>query len=303
MDIPVDLGLEKNVWIKGSEVVPGDPAVLHHIITTVVPPEGAPDFQQILMDLLASLPPEKAQSIRASIFAAVASGQQPNIGEIFKEIPEVDIGLFLGGGNDPDLGSVAGYAPGNSVSLNPPGVGGLLKAGTTLNLQMHYTTSGKETTDATEIGIYFYEEGEVPEQRMSGGVGNAFSISIPAQAKDHEMELVTTVPEDAELYSLMPHMHFRGKRMKFTAQYPDGSEELLLSVPAYSFNWQLAHELEEPLRIPAGTKIVATGAFDNSSQNAFNPDPNTEINWGEQSWEEMFMGFYSWKNIDQGGSD
>ena len=285
MDIPIDLGLDKDVWIKGSEVVPGDPAVLHHIITTVVPPEGAPDFQQILMELLASLP-----------------GPQPDIGAIFKEIPEFDIGTFLGS-SDPDLGSVAGYAPGNNIPLNPPGVGGLLKAGTTLNLQMHYTTSGKETTDSTEIGIYFYDEGEVPNERMSGGVGNAFSIAIPAQAKDHEMELVTLVPEDAELYSLMPHMHFRGKRMKFTAQYPDGSEELLLSVPAYSFNWQLAHELEEPLSIPAGTKIVATGAFDNSSQNTFNPDANTEINWGEQSWEEMFMGFYTWKNVDQGGSD
>ena len=303
MDIPVDLGLEKDVWIKGSEVVPGDPAVLHHIITTVVPPEGAPDFQQILMDLLASLPAEKAQSIRNKLFAAVASGQQPNIGEIFKEIPEVDISVFLGGGSDPDLGSVAGYAPGNNISLNPPGVGGLLKAGTTLNLQMHYTTSGKETTDATEIGIYFYEEGEVPAERMSGGVGNAFSIAIPPQAKDHEMELVTLVPEEAEIYSLMPHMHFRGKRMSFKAVYPDGSEEVLLSVPAYSFNWQLAHELEEPLRVPAGTKIIATGAFDNSSQNPYNPDPTEEINWGEQSWEEMFMGFYSWKNVDQGGSD
>lgn len=303
MDIPVDLGLEKDVWIKGSEVVPGDPAVLHHIITTVIPPEGAPDMQQILMDLLASLPPEKAQDIRNKLFSAVASGQQPDIGEIFKEIPEIDIGVFLGGGNDPDLGSVAGYAPGNSVSLNPPGVGGLLKAGTTLNLQMHYTTSGKETTDATEIGIYFYDEGEVPKERMSGGVGNAFSIAIPAQAKDHEMELVTLVPEEAEIYSLMPHMHFRGKRMSFKAIYPDGSEEMLLSVPAYSFNWQLAHELEEPLRVPAGTKIVATGAFDNSSQNPYNPDPTEEINWGEQSWEEMFMGFYSWKNVDQSGSD
>lgn len=303
MDIPVDLGLEEDVWIKGSEVVPGDPAVLHHIITTVIPPEGAPDFQQILMDLLASLPAEKAQSIRNDLFAAVAAGKQPDIGEIFKEIPEVDIGVFLGGGSDPDLGSVAGYAPGNSVALNPPGVGGLLKAGTTLNLQMHYTTSGKETTDATEIGIYFYDEGEIPKERMSGGVGNAFSISIPPQAKDHEMELVTLVPEEAEIYSLMPHMHFRGKRMSFKAIYPDGSEEMLLSVPAYSFNWQLAHELEEPLRVPAGTKIVATGAFDNSSQNPFNPDPNSEINWGEQSWEEMFMGFYSWKNVDQSGSD
>lgn len=302
MNIPIDLGLEQDVWIKGSEVVPGNPAVLHHIITTIIPPEGAPDFQQILIDLLASLPEEKAQAIRNQLFAAMASGEQPNIGEIFKEIPEVDIGVFLGS-NDPDLGSVAGYAPGNSISLNPPGVGGLLKAGTTLNLQMHYTTSGKEASDSTEIGIYFYDEGEVPNERMSGGVGNAFSISIPAQAKDHEMELVTTVHQDAELYSLMPHMHFRGKRMKFTAIYPDGSEELLLSVPAYSFNWQLAHELEEPLKVPAGTKIIAVGAFDNSSQNNFNPDPNSEINWGEQSWEEMFMGFYSWKNIDQGGSD
>jgi hypothetical protein len=168
---------------------------------------------------------------------------------------------------------------------------------------MHYTTSGKETTDATEIGIYFYDAGVVPKERMSGGVGNAFTIAIPAQAKDHEMQLVTLVREEAEIYSLMPHMHFRGKRMKFTALYPDGSEELLLSVPAYSFNWQLSHELEEPLRVPAGTRIIAVGAFDNSSQNAFNPDPNSEVNWGEQSWEEMFMGFYSWKNVDQSGSD
>ena len=212
------------------------------------------------------------------------------------------MGVFLGGGNG-DSASIAGYAPGNNINLNPEGVGGLLKAGSTLSLQMHYTTSGKETTDATEIGIYFYDKGVVPEERMSGGVGNAFIIAIPAQAKDHEMELVTLVREDAEIYSLMPHMHFRGKRMKFTAVYPDGSEELLLSVPAYSFNWQLSHEFEEPLLVPAGTKIIAVGAFDNSSQNAYNPDPNSEVSWGEQSWEEMFMGFYSWKNVDQSGSD
>jgi mono/diheme cytochrome c family protein len=302
MDIPVDLGLEKDVWIRGSEVAPGAPAVLHHIITTVIPPEGRPDFQKILMDILADLPEEKSMSIRSKIFAAVAAGKQPDIGEIFREIPEIDVGKFLGAGST-DSASIAGYAPGNNISLNPDGVGGLLKAGSTLNLQMHYTTSGKEQTDATEIGIYFYEEGVVPKERMAGGVGNAFSIAIPAQAKDHEMQLVTYIPEEAEIYSLMPHMHFRGKRMKFTAVYPDGTEELIVSVPAYSFNWQLKHELEEPLRVPAGTKIVAVGAFDNSSQNAYNPDADSEVNWGEQSWEEMFMGFYSWKNVDQGGSD
>ena len=117
------------------------------------------------------------------------------------------------------------------------------------------------------------------------------------------MQTTTTVKEDVYLETLMPHMHFRGKRMKFIAKYPDGSEELILSVPNYSFNWQLSHRLDEPLLIPAGTKIVAIGAYDNSEQNTFNPDPYSEVKWGEQSWEEMFMGFYSWKIADQGGSE
>ena len=303
MDIPIDLGLTEDRWVRGSEVVPGAPSVLHHIITTVVPPEGAPDFQQILMDILAKLPPEKSLAIRTKLFASIASGERPDIDAIFREAPEIDVSAFIGGGSSPDSASVAGFAPGNAVNLNPEGVGGLLRAGSTLNLQMHYTTSGKETTDETEIGIYFYPEGYVPDERMGGGVGNAFSINIPAQTKDHEMQLVTYVPEEAEIFSLMPHMHFRGKRMSFTAQYPDGGEELLLSVPAYSFNWQLKHELAEPLRVPAGTKTVATGAFDNSAQNPYNPDPATEVTWGEQSWEEMFMGFYTWKNVEQGGSE
>lgn len=301
-DIVVDLGLEEDRWVRGSEVAPGAPEVLHHIITTVVPPGAGDDPQAMFLKAINSLPEERAAAIRAEIFAAVASGQQPPIDRIFQENPEIDVGALLGGGG-PDQASVAGYAPGNNISLNPEGVGGKLVAGTKLSFQMHYTTSGKEMTDETEVGIYFYPEDYVPEERMGGGVGNAFSISIPAGAKDHEMELVTYIREESDIHSLMPHMHFRGKRMKFKAVYPDGSEEMLLSVPAYSFNWQLAHELESPLRVPAGTKIVATGAFDNSAQNSFNPDPGIEVNWGEQSWEEMFMGFYTWKEVNQGGDD
>ncbi len=302
MDLPIDLGLTEDRWVRASEVAPDKKEVLHHIITTVVPPGGAEDPQTAFIAAINSLPEERAAAIRAEMFAAIAAGEPPPIDKIFQENPDIDVGALLGGG-DPDQGSIAGYAPGNSVSLNPEGVGGLLKAGTTLSLQMHYTTSGKEVTDETEIGIYFYPDGVVPEERMSGGVGNAFTIAIPAEAKDHEMQLVTYVKEEADIYSLMPHMHFRGKRMKFTARYPDGSEELILSVPAYDFNWQLSHELEEPLRVPAGTQIIAVGAFDNSSQNPANPDPAIEVNWGEQSWEEMFMGFYTWKNVDQGGDD
>lgn len=302
MDLPIDLGLTEDRWVRGSEVAPDQKEVLHHIITTVIPPGGAEDAQTAFINAINSLPEERAAAIRAEMFAAIAAGEPPNIDKIFQENPDIDVGSLLGGG-DPDLGSIAGYAPGNSVALSEEGVGGLLKAGTTLSLQMHYTTSGKEVTDETEIGIWFYPEGVVPEQRMSGGVGNAFTIAIPPQAKDHEMQLVTHVTEDAELYSLMPHMHFRGKRMKFIAKYPDGSEELLLSVPDYDFNWQLAHEFAEPYRVPAGTQIIAVGAFDNSEQNPANPDPSIEVKWGEQSWEEMFMGFYSWKNVDQGGED
>ncbi len=303
MDIPVDLNLDRDVWIKGSVVVPGEPSVLHHIITTVVPPEGAPDFMEILNGMLADMPEAQAQEVRAKLFAAATSGERPDIGALLASLPGVDVGAFIGGSADRDQASVAGYAPGVTVAFEPEGTGGLLRAGTTLNLQMHYTTAGKETVDASEIGIYFYPEGEIPTERMSGGVGNAFSINIPSQAKDHEMEITTVVPKDAYIYSLMPHMHFRGKRMEFKAIYPDGSQEMLVSVPNYSFNWQLSHTLETPLLVPAGTKIVATGAFDNSSQNAFNPDPNIAVQWGEQSWEEMFMGFYNWKYVDQSGGD
>ena len=302
MDLPIDLGLTEDRWVKASEVAPDKAEVLHHIITTVIPPGHNPDPQAAFIEAINSLPEERAAAVRAEMFAALAAGEAPDMDKIFRDNPEIDVGALLGGPNG-DIASVAGYAPGNSFSLNPDGIGGMLPAGTQLSLQMHYTTSGKEVTDETEIGIYFYPEGYVPEERMSGGVGNAFTIAIPPGAKDHEMELVTYVPNDAEIHSLMPHMHFRGKRMAFTARYPDGSEELILSVPAYSFNWQLSHELEEPLKVPGGTQIIAKGAFDNSGQNPFNPDPNIEVNRGEQSWEEMFMGFYTWKEANQGGED
>ncbi len=300
-DIVLDLGLEKDQWVRASEVAPDKSEVLHHIITTVVPPGGRPDPMQAFTAALEELPEERAAAIRAEIFSAVASGKQPPIGKIFRENPDIGIGQILGG--DDDLPQFGGYAPGNAVALAPEGVGGLLKAGTSLSLQMHYTTSGREVTDETEIGIYFYPEGEVPAEKMTGGVGNDFDIAIPAFSKDHEMEVVTFIKNDSDLYSLMPHMHFRGKRMRFVAEYPNGSEELLLSVPDYDFNWQLVHELEEPLRVPAGTKIRAIGAFDNSAQNSANPDPSIDLSWGEQSFEEMFMGFYAWKEANQGGDD
>jgi len=301
-NISIDLDLSEDHWVRASEVSPGDPEVLHHIITTVIPPGGRRHGRDLFVEAINSLPEERAVAIRSEIFAAMVAGERPDIDRVFAENPDIDLGALLGGG-DYDQGSVASYAPGNRVALNPEGTGGLLKAGSSLHLQMHYTTSGRETVDATEIAIYFHEDGEIPRERMSGGVGNAFTINIPAQARDHEMQIVTHVPAAAEIPSLMPNMHFRGKRSAFVAHYPAGSEELILSVPAYSFDWQLSHELETPLRVPAGTQIIATGAFDNSAQNRFNPNPNIDVHWGEQSWNEMFMAFYRWKTITQPSSE
>lgn len=304
MDIVVDLNLDKDVWVRGSEIIAGAPSVLHHILTGVIPPEGKRSQQEIFMAIVNSLPPEVSGPIMQKLMQASTSGQPIDMNAILNSLPpEANISPLLGGATDPDTAAIAGYAPGARGLMNAPGVGGLLRAGSKLELQVHYTTVGKEMTDASEIGLYFYPEGEVPAERMSTAIANNFNISIPAGAKDHEMQATVIVPEAAYLQSFLPHMHFRGTRMKFFAEYPDGSEELILSVPDYSFNWQFGHALAEPLLVPAGTRIKAVGAFDNSAQNVYNPDPNSDVFWGEQSMQEMFMGFYTWKNADQAGSD
>lgn len=212
---------------------------------------------------------------------------------------------FLGGGN-PDQANITAYIPGAAPRLNPPDTGGLLKAGSTLNLQLHYTTNGKETVDASEIGLWFYPEGEVPEKRLSGQCACIFTptwTNIPPGHPNFEQQASVTLRRDAYMRSFTPHMHFRGKYMRFYADYPDGSREELINIANYNYNWQLAYTYEEPKLLPAGTVLTAVGAFDNSPQNPFNPDPQRSVPWGQQSWDEMFFGAMSWQYADQGGED
>ena len=142
------------------------------------------------------------------------------------------------------------------------------------------------TTDASEIGLWFYPEDQVPAERMAGDCACIFVKGwdpIPAFDNDHEMQQTITIPKEAYIYSMLPHMHFRGKRMRFYAEYPDGSSEELLNIAHYNYNWQLDYELTEPKFVPAGTKIRAIAAFDNSKQNKANPDPARTVPWGQQS--------------------
>ena len=133
-DIPIDLGLTEDKWVRASEVAPDKTEALHHIITTIIPPGGTDDVQALFIEAINSLPEERAAAIRADMFAAVAAGEPPDIDKIFRENPDIDVGSFLGS-SDVDQGSIAGYAPGNSIQLNSENVGGLLKAGTTISLQ------------------------------------------------------------------------------------------------------------------------------------------------------------------------
>ena len=174
--------------------------------------------------------------------------------------------------------SVGGFAPGRQPDSFRDNSGRLIKKGSSLLLQMHYTTSGKETVDETEVGIFIHEK--PPAYVMAGGVAGQRRFFVPAYAKEYELEGEQLIKRDAYLYSMTPHMHFRGKYMSYTAEYPDGTSEILLSVPKYNFNWQFSYQLEEPLFLPAGTRLVAKGAMDNSERNPSNPDPSKPVHFG-----------------------
>lgn len=211
---------------------------------------------------------------------------------------------LLNGPSTPDKASITAYVPGATPSLDPENTGGLIKDGSVLHLNLHYTTNGKETVDNSEIGLWFYPEGEVPEERMSGNCACIFPntwTTIPANDGAFEQTASIMINKDAEIYSFLPHMHFRGKYMRFYADYPDGTQEELINISQYNYSWQLSYTYEEPKFVPAGTKITAVGAFDNSAQNPANPDPGRDVPWGQESWDEMFFGAVSWKHLDQGG--
>ncbi len=133
---------------------------------------------------------------------------------------------------------------------------------------------------------------------MKGGSAAEFKINIPANTKTSPMTADRNFNKDAYLVSLSPHMHFRGKKIKYTLVYPDGKEEVLLSVPNYQFNWQKNYDFIKPKFVPAGSRLVVDGAFDNSATNPNNPDPDVVVTWGEQSWNEMFFGFYRYRDAE-----
>ena len=260
----VDSGFEfqQDRWIKGSDLIPGDRSVVHHILARAVPPG--------------------------------ASG--PRIG-----ICPTPCETGQGSGDSEEEGiNLPAYIPGNNARFFEENTGQFVPAGSRMVFQMHYTTNGRATTDTSEFGIYFYDDGFEPTEEIINGGLLVNDFVIPPNDGDHEVVRARVLPKDAEIISFYPHMHVRGKRVKWTAIYPDGTREPLLSVPNYDFNWQMTYHLAEPKFVPAGTTILVEGAFDNSPYNPSNPDPSASVRWGDQSWEEMFIANMQVKFVDSG---
>jgi len=238
-----------------------------------------------------------------------------------KQVPPTEpMGTSAASGDDRPLAGankLISYVPGRGIEEHPDGFAKRIPAGKYIRWVMHYNPTGKEEQDRSRLDIWF-TKGTVTHEVLnlqagdpvpgSGNRGLYFAQgkevlyesddttgrrgktpTIPPYEANFKMMGVTPVNEPITLYALTPHMHLRGKSMKWWVVYPDGREETILDVPNYDFNWQVQYELEKPLKVPAGSKIINVAIYDNSVQNKWNPAPHLPVYWSEQSWDEMYQ--------------
>jgi len=198
-------------------------------------------------------------------------------------------GLLASGGG---LGGhFAGYVPGLDPRFLPDETGKRVVAGDLFVLQMHYTSTGKPETDRTQVGLYYYPANQTPKRELKTTAAGLTAFTIPPGAAEVPAESDYRVANDSLLHELNPHMHYRGKKIAYDAVYPDGRSEVLLNVPMYDFDWQREYRFAIPKRLPAGTVIRLRGAWDNSAENLANPNPRATVRFGEQTDDEMFIGY------------
>ena len=181
------------------------------------------------------------------------------------------------------------YTPGDMPSVYSPGIAKKIAPGADLIFEVHYTPIGQVRFDRTSVGVVF-AKGPPRHLAVTRGIAG-WGLKIPPGAADHVHRAKWPVRRDLHLLSMTPHMHLRGRSFRYVAHYPDGRDEILLSVPRYDFNWQSVYRLAEPRPLPMGTTIECEAHFDNSAANPANPDPGQTVLWGEQTWDEMMIGF------------
>ncbi len=276
------------------ELRPSNRSVVHHSGVFVV---DIPDGAQIVDGRL------------------VGPNGKPFIERTESGLPKTESGALSG------ASKLLSWVPGRGVDVHRPNVGKRIPAGKYLNWQMHYNPTGKPETDRSRLGIWFNKvpvthellirqagdpiasdkgglslyrvEGKEVEYKAdtSSTRRSRTTPNIPPYVDNWSIIGITPVTEPITLYAMSPHMHLRGKSLRWIIVYPDGREQTILDVPNFDFNWQFNYELKEPLRIPAGSKILGLGVFDNSVKNRWNPAPHLPVYWSEQSWDEMYQAF------------
>jgi len=192
-------------------------------------------------------------------------------------------------------GFLAAYVPGLIAQPFPTGMAKFVPAGSDIVFQIHYTPIGSPQTDRTKIGLVFGDPEEITHLVTTGAAVQPY-LKIPPRDGNYRVEARSPAHrKDVLLLGMMPHMHLRGKAFSYEALYPIGAgkeDEMLLDVPNYDFNWQTSYRLTEPKTMPAGTRIRAVAHYDNSIKNLANPDPSDTVRWGEQTWDEMMIGYF-----------
>ncbi len=190
------------------------------------------------------------------------------------------------------MGLLAAYVPGQSAFEYAPGQARLIPAGSKLIFQMHYTPIGSQVEDMSQLGLVFADPESVQEEVVSLIAINE-KFEIPPHAENYRVEASRSRwPADARLLSIAPHMHLRGKAFRVTGHWPDGTEEILLDVPNYDFNWQNGYALASPIKLARDLVLQCTAHYDNSPRNLANPDPSSAVRWGDQTWDEMMIAFF-----------
>lgn len=290
IDFYVKAPFDRDVYVKAVEVRPGTAGVVHHAGLYVIDklPEGA----------------------------KLSGGHI--IGPDGKSMSRNQVSRANGGSATQELQKLLSFVPGRGYEEYQGDAGQIIKAGSYVDFYMHYTPTGEPSSDRTKLGLYFAKSGQevahqiyhsfnvagpttyivegkelVPKGGANGrtgddGEGGTPLPNIPPYAENFKVVSVHSITEPITLYGLTPHLHLRGKSMRYTLTSPDGKEEILLDVPKYDFNWQVYYELEKPRNLPAGSKVTVTTIFDNSPKNKYNPAPEKEVWWSEQSWDEMY---------------
>lgn len=287
-------------WVEGVELRPGNSAVVHHSIANVTRlPEGA---QIVKGRAVRSDTSGKATAVDVRRSGGLREGDQ-----VFQSQDSFTrAGAF----------KLVGQAPGKGFERHRPGIAKRVSPGMYVQFNMHYQPTGRSEKDRSMLGLWFSKT-TVTHEVLTKGITDVIIVegrelsetrvvngrevrvrgripNIPPHADNWEIIGQTPIREAITIYAFAPHMHLRGKDIKYILIWPDGREQTLLNVPKYDFNWQLHYELETPLRVPAGSKLVAIAHYDNSLKNRYNPAPDKEVFWSEQSWDEMFIPWFEY---------